>query len=321
MRKSQVINYTLGITKAACRALRAGRCSLRAIMVIIVAGMVVVGCSRPVPLNKKKFSRLLTDVHMADGILSQAKDIRYQDQGNYMYYNDIFQKYGVTRNDFDSMLRYYSGQRDFYKMYEKIIDTLSRRESQKQLILQMLTRNDTVNLFRGYYMARRDTLHWDILTDEHIVLDTVYLESVRHGYLMKDTARIDDLNPYVLVEVKGITPGYYEFNARMRFDTLDVAGRRDRIRADFISSEGDTLHVRDYIVQGNRLTVNPTWQYYVADSAYNRLVIKIMEQDTSSVYSTGRRGRVWDTRIYKKYASEMQRETLLEQQKRERERP
>ena len=84
-------------------------------------------CSKTVPLNKKEFTKLLIDVHTADGILSQARDYRYQEKGNYMYYNDVFRKYGITRTDFDSMLYYYSGQKYFYKMYESVIDTLTAR--------------------------------------------------------------------------------------------------------------------------------------------------------------------------------------------------
>lgn len=126
-------------------------------VILIIAAMTA--CSKKVPLDKDQFTSLLIDMHTTDGMLSVARgDIRTE-KDNYLYYNDLFAKYGITREDFDSCVTYYSLQSAlFNKIYDVVIDTLSRRQTKIMREWKELTVNDTVNLFPGYTMIVADTI-------------------------------------------------------------------------------------------------------------------------------------------------------------------
>lgn len=69
------------------------------LLVLLLVGFT--GCSRKkVPLDEKKFTALLIDLHRADGTLSVARGLSgLNELKNYAYYNDLFQKYGITRRN------------------------------------------------------------------------------------------------------------------------------------------------------------------------------------------------------------------------------
>lgn len=58
----------------------------------------VVACTKKVALNKDQFTALLIDMHMADGVLKIANPEHRDEKDNYLYYNDLFKKYGITRS-------------------------------------------------------------------------------------------------------------------------------------------------------------------------------------------------------------------------------
>ena len=80
---------------------------MKHIVWVFMIAVSVIACSKEVALNKNQFTALLIDMHMADGALEVAKFERRNEKDNYLYYNDLFKKYGITRADFDSCLNYY----------------------------------------------------------------------------------------------------------------------------------------------------------------------------------------------------------------------
>ena len=281
-------------------------------VVVLMSGMIA--CSRPVPLNKKKFAALMLDMHMADGILANAHEYRLHEGENYMYYNAVFERYGITRSDFDSCVRYYSGKvKYFERMYSVVVDTLEQRASRLESILSELTKDDAVNVMKGYRLHVRDTLDWNELYFEGIVVDTLYAEMISQKWSLADTVRIDSLNPCPFVEVDQITPGMYEFKTQLKLDTLD-SKRKSRIVSYFLSPDGkDTLKVRELPV---RSFTSHTWQHYVADSLYNRLVIQFVLSDSTDNRAKKQTGKIWGTSVYRKYltAKEVEQHKLMYRQ-------
>ncbi len=93
---------------------------------------------------------MLIDIHITDGSLS-TKNI-FRSGNNFRpsyYYNSIFERYDITREQFDSCLSYYSSDtKKFTKMYDVIIDSLNRLETKYRIELKdQKIEQDTVDLW------------------------------------------------------------------------------------------------------------------------------------------------------------------------------
>lgn len=227
------------------------------------------GNKKKIRLNRKEFTALLIDMHTTDGVLSVNRGFSAdKEKKNYTYYNSIFEKYGITKADFDSCMYFYSSQTQlFSEIYDVVIDSLSRRVTVEERILQKLMENDSVNYYTG-----------------------------------SDTLVIDTIPFFYEYVVDSIQPGNYKFSAAVRFDTLD-AGKNNRITAWFISADDkDSLKVRDIkLIANDTLAHRYQWSQYV-DSVYNRLMIRFLDADNLQELKY-RRATVWDITLFKPYTS------------------
>lgn len=273
-------------------------------------------CSKGVPLDKKQFTSLLIDMHITDGILSSARGFVPAEKDSYLYYNDLFEKYGITREDFDSCVIYYSNQTAlFNKIYDVVIDTLSRRQTKVMRVWKELTQNDTINLFPGYTMVVADTLRPDSTLVDALKKDSVvYVTQV----VKKDTVCLDKRNPFVLVELDSVVPGLYKFTTTVKLDKSDRR-KRNSIHAYLLSENNDTLKMPELAIGMD--TIRPykkNWEYYVMDSIYTKLVLKIVERNDFHLQTKVKKevdleGRVWGTTIHKVYVAPHQEERLKQQ--------
>lgn len=231
--------------------------------------LIFITCSqKKVPLDRQQFIALLIDMHVADGTLAQTKGYSAENEKkNYAYYNSVFRKYGIDRAEFDSCMRYYSAQTAlFSKLYDVVIDSLNKRLTDKNRVLNELRSRDSVN-----YFPRLDT----------IVLDTAH--------------------PVFTIVVDSLQAGLYRFATTIKFDTLDK-GKNNRITAFFLTPDDkDTLHVREVKVLSDTLQHLYNWSQYI-DSSYNRLVVKMVDTDKSKKQHF-RKGRIWGTTLYRPYIS------------------
>lgn len=231
--------------------------------------LIFIACSqKKVPLDQQQFIALLIDMHVADGTLAQTKEYSAENEKkNYAYYNSVFRKYGIDRAEFDSCMRYYSAQTAlFSKLYDVVIDSLNKRLTDKNRVLNELRSRDSVN-----YFPRLDT----------IVLDTAH--------------------PVFTIVVDSLQAGLYRFATTIKFDTLDK-GKNNRITAFFLTPDDkDTLHVREIKVLSDTLQHLYNWSQYI-DSSYNRLVVKMVDTDKSKKQHF-RKGRIWGTTLYRPYIS------------------
>ena len=231
--------------------------------------LIFIACSqKKVPLDQQQFIALLIDMHVADGTLAQTKGYSAENEKkNYAYYNSVFRKYGIDRAEFDSCMRYYSAQTAlFSKLYDVVSDSLNKRLTDKNRVLNELRSRDSVN-----YFPRLDT----------IVLDTAH--------------------PVFTIVVDSLQAGLYRFATTIKFDTLDK-GKNNRITAFFLTPDDkDTLHVREIKVLSDTLQHLYNWSQYI-DSSYNRLVVKMVDTDKSKKQHF-RKGRIWGTTLYRPYIS------------------
>ncbi|RZT92348.1 uncharacterized protein DUF4296 [Ancylomarina subtilis] len=103
-------------------------------------------------LSKDDFTHILFDIHLADGVLSTKNIVtRGKEYRPSYYYNSIYKKYNITPEQFDSCVSFYAQNSALYeKIYEKVIDSLNRLETQFRIALKdSLVVRDTVNLWKG----------------------------------------------------------------------------------------------------------------------------------------------------------------------------
>lgn len=240
------------------------------LILVVLFGWGIGGCKekKKVFLNEQQFTALLVDMHLADGTLQTKGYTTDKGKKDYTYYNSVFAKYGIDQAGFDSCMYYYSSQSAlFSKMYDKVVDELSKRLTEQDRILNELKANDSLNYFP--------------------VTDTLLLDSLHKVY------------EFV---IDSIIPGQYKFSATVKFDTLDK-GINNRIHAYFLSEDGqDTLYTRKVKVFSDTLPHTYNWSQYV-DSAYRRLVVRMVDTDKPEKLSY-REGKIWDVTLFRPYISE-----------------
>ncbi len=124
------------------------------ISALIIVAITLLSCddnkkNKPA-LNKKQFFDMLIAIHLADGTL--AADDVYSSSKNYRpsyYYNSVFEKYNITPQMWDSCVAYYAkNTTEFTKMYDRVIDSLNRLETQYRIkIKEAKLEQDTINLW------------------------------------------------------------------------------------------------------------------------------------------------------------------------------
>ncbi len=206
-------------------------------------------CQKPtVPLDTEQFRSLLIDLHKVDGTLAVNRGMRGNNElKNYAYYNDLFQKYGISREDFDTCMYYYSAQTNlFSEMYDFVVDSLNKELTLADKVLKDLRVNDSVNYFPRIFLS---------------------------DSLLSDTLRLDSV---VTVTIDSIVPGFYKFSTTLQFDS--ISSNRTRYIVSYFVSEDDrdTLWARHISVGLDTIRRSYNWSQY-ADSLCSRLVIRYMD--------------------------------------------
>jgi hypothetical protein len=124
-------------------------------LLIAVMAIVAISCSKEKDskqkLNEDQFINMLIDIHVADGSLDR-KNI-YRSGNNYRpsyYYNSIYEKYNITAAEFDSCVYHYTSNPERYtKLYDIVIDSLNRLETQlRRDLKEAKLSQDTINLWK-----------------------------------------------------------------------------------------------------------------------------------------------------------------------------
>jgi hypothetical protein len=126
---------------------------MRLITWCLIISLISFSCSnvkRKYLIPEKVLVPLLVDLHLADGIgvTHRVLDLP-ENLDSTALYNSVFDKHGVTRLQFDSTMTYYTNHpKTLDKIYEKVIENLSRLESElKDMEKEELMRRGVV-IFR-----------------------------------------------------------------------------------------------------------------------------------------------------------------------------
>ena len=89
-------------------------------------------------ISQNRFVDLLVDIHFYEGVFISIEDMAsYQRDINHDtvdYYQGIFEKHGVTREQFKKSFNYYSyNPSQFERLYNRVIDELNRRMSEAEM--------------------------------------------------------------------------------------------------------------------------------------------------------------------------------------------
>lgn len=89
-------------------------------------------------IGQNRFVDLLVDIHFYEGVFTVTEDMasyqRDMSHDTVDYYQGIFEKHGVTREQFTKSFNYYSyNPSQFERLYNRVIDELSRRVSEAEM--------------------------------------------------------------------------------------------------------------------------------------------------------------------------------------------
>ncbi len=106
-----------------------------------------IGFKKKYLIPEKVLVPLLVDLHMADGIGAAQRVLPLPENlDSTVLYNSVFEKYRVSREEFDSTMTYYTNHPDnLNKIYEKVLAELSRLESElKDMEIEQEIKKQTV---------------------------------------------------------------------------------------------------------------------------------------------------------------------------------
>ena len=80
-------------------------------------------------IDREEFVHILADIHLMDAITNNANYFRRYEPGDSVdLYNSIFEKYEVTKAEFDSTVALYTKKPDLYlEVYDEVIFELNFR--------------------------------------------------------------------------------------------------------------------------------------------------------------------------------------------------
>ena len=102
------------------------------LFLIICLFLILSGCtsdSDEVGMSEEKFVAVMTDVYLADAMVSFRIGEDYNDRfQNYGYYKSAFEKHGVSKEDFIKAYDYYSHDIDrFERIIARVTMNISKR--------------------------------------------------------------------------------------------------------------------------------------------------------------------------------------------------
>lgn len=93
------------------------------------------GCDKKekqAPLSKNQAIDLFVDIHLTDAMLMRSINrghVKKKEVNS--YYKGVLQKHGLTRQQFDSVVRYYSSDfKQFEKLYDQVITRIQEKDKE-----------------------------------------------------------------------------------------------------------------------------------------------------------------------------------------------
>ncbi len=117
----------------------------RHIIYIVISLIVISGCTTDISEKKEKppanliprdeIVNVIVDMHLYDAAIKE-KQKKHRDilKSKYYLYQTVMEKYNITREQFESSLKYYQQDLDDYdKIYDDVIEKLSKMKAEAEL--------------------------------------------------------------------------------------------------------------------------------------------------------------------------------------------
>ena len=166
-------------------------------------------------LNQKEMENLLVDIHVLEGSMRASGMAYGREEEKNAYYRALFNRYGISKEDFDSCLSWYTKHpKQFDRIYTNVITRLdvlrNDVEKRKYHPIDSLAASDSVNLWRlpAKYVFTKDSarnkLHFEIENPD-LLADDMYELSFLHRVAPSDSS----LNQHVVMYVNYLN-GYVD---------------------------------------------------------------------------------------------------------------
>lgn len=216
-------------------------------------------------LSKDDFTRMLFDIHLTDGILTTKNIVsRGKEYKPSFYYNSIYKKYNITPSQFDSCVAFYTQNSALYeKIYEKVIDSLNRMETQYRMALKdSLVVRDTVNLWKGkrkIFLARGR--HEDLSFSIPVTEAGIYTVRAKIKRFKDDQTKKPFLKAYFWREDST------QQEQRINFDSIAINRSEEFVRYETQLEYSDTLYkeLRGHIIAWENVDSNFTQRIQLRD--------------------------------------------------------
>lgn len=83
-------------------------------------------------ISMRKMAQIVADIHLVEaGVRATYPDRIEGDTKLQLYYQEIFEKYGITKSSFERSLEYYQNHpEELNKMYEEVVNLLNRHKDE-----------------------------------------------------------------------------------------------------------------------------------------------------------------------------------------------
>jgi hypothetical protein len=231
----------------------------RALLLLLIPAICFSACNRHkqdwlIPDNK--LVKILADIHISDAVVMSSEFYNlYDRKDTIQYYEDVLQKYGVSRADFDSTIHWYAGYPAKYdKLYEKVLIEISRSKDKLDAMDSTLARPN--NFVNTLWNKKKDWILPDDGNKESITFD-----------------------------IPVVGKGKYTIYASIRLNTSDQS-LNPRLTAYFWKEDGSPEGVRDTFtslpILKNGILKQYTITKQLTDSTFTNLRGSILHHDSQS---------------------------------------
>ncbi len=138
---------------------------LRKLLIFSVLFLIAFSCSKKKEkdvIPEKEMINILIDIHIADAILNKLSlfDRKLSEPESLSYYNQVFKKHKITREQFYRSFKYYMNDLDrFVQMYKVVKDSLSRRLNYYDSLEMLSLKGYDVWTLKRKYLVKGEVNH------------------------------------------------------------------------------------------------------------------------------------------------------------------
>lgn len=169
---------------------------------LVVSAVLVslVGCRPKGVLSNQEMEDLLYELHMTDGVIDQAGMVYGHDEEQRAYYAVTMQKLGITQEEFDSSIVWYTHHpQTFNKIYPKVMKRLEDKKAEYTALL-LATKEQLTSQTKPFKVLPPIE---DVLKQMHHGLPLVWyqpIEPIAYLIPLQDTVEVEQESADLLMK-------------------------------------------------------------------------------------------------------------------------